>query len=163
MRLAIEAALATIVVPGAAVILVPYLIMSAQDPLPALRPDLMGLLAIFLAVVGASMMIWVSYAFVVRGRGTPIPVDPPRNFVAHGLFRYVRNPMYLGAVLVVMSETVFFQCWWLGIYALGLWLVLHSFLVAFEEPQLRRRFGQVYLDYCASTPRWIPRQPRRSP
>jgi len=63
----------------------------------------------------------------------------------------------------VMSETVLFQCWWLGIYALGLWLVLHSFLVAYEEPQLRRRFGQVYLDYCASTPRWIPRQPRRSP
>jgi len=163
MRLAIEATLATIVVPGAAVILAPYLILSAQDSIPAPRTDLLGLLAILLVVVGASMMIWVSYSFVVRGRGTPIPIDPPSNFVAHGLFRYVRNPMYLGAVLVVISETVLFQCWWLGVYALGLWLVLHSFLVVFEEPQLRRRFGQVYLDYCASTPRWIPRQPRRSP
>jgi protein-S-isoprenylcysteine O-methyltransferase Ste14 len=70
--------------------------------------------------------------------------------------------MYLGALLVVFAETILLQSPLLLAYAFGLWLVLHSFLVLFEEPQLRRRFGQPYLEYCASTPRWIPRRPKRS-
>ena len=69
--------------------------------------------------------------------------------------------MYAGALLVLVGETILSRSPWLGVYALGLWLVLHSFLILFEEPQLRRRFGQAYLDYCASTPRWIPRWPPR--
>lgn len=157
MRLAIEAALATILVPGVAVFLVPYLILS-QEPAAGPRFDLIGISGAVLVLVGAGMMVWVSASFVVRGKGTPIPIDPPRNFVAHGLFRYVRNPMYVGALLVVIGETMLFRSLRLGVYALGLWLLLHSFLVAFEEPQLLRRFGQTYSDYCASTPRWIPRR-----
>ena len=163
MRHAVEAALATIVVPGAAVILVPYLILSSQDPTVSPGLDLASLLGALLAVSGAWMVVWVSYSFVAQGKGTPIPIDPPRNFVAHGLFRYVRNPMYVGALLALLGETILFRSPWLAVYALGLWLALHTFLVAFEEPQLRRRFGQTYSDYCASTPRWIPRRPRTHP
>ena len=161
MRHAIEAVLATIIVPGAAVILGPYLILVAQDPVPAPRRDLAGVLAILLIALGTFMVVWVAYAFVTHGRGTPIPIDPPRNFVRAGLFRFVRNPMYLGALLVLIGETILFQRLWVGAYALGVWLLLHTFLIVFEEPQLRRRFGQAYLDYCAVTPRWIPRPPSR--
>ena len=162
VRHAVEATIATILVPGTAVVLVPYLLLTNQNPIPAPRPDLLGLIGVLLVLVGAGMMSWVSYSFVVRGEGTPIPIDPPRHFVAHGLFRYVRNPMYVGALLALLGETILFRSWWLAAYAAGLWALLHSFLIAFEEPQLRRRFGRAYSDYCASTPRWIPRPPQKS-
>jgi len=75
------------------------------------------------------------------------------------LFRYVRNPMYVGALLVLLGEALLFRSVWIVLYAAGLWLVLHTFLVVFEEPQLGRRFGSSYRAYVESTPRWIPHLP----
>jgi protein-S-isoprenylcysteine O-methyltransferase Ste14 len=116
-------------------------------------------LALGISLVGAGMVVWVGYAFVTRGKGTPVPIDPPRRFVADGLFRYVRNPMYVGALLVLLGEALLFRSVWIVLYAAGLWLVLHTFLVVFEEPQLGRRFGSSYRAYVESTPRWIPHLP----
>jgi protein-S-isoprenylcysteine O-methyltransferase Ste14 len=147
MRHAIEAILATIVVPGAAVVLAPYLILSAQGPLPEPRLDLVGLIAGLLGAAGVVLMVWVSYAFVARGKGTPIPIDPPRKFVADGFFRYVRNPMYLGALLVVFAETILLQSSWLLAYAFGLWLVHSSGAVRGTAAALTIRPAPP--EYCA--------------
>lgn len=160
MRNALISTLATIVVPGAAVVVVPYLILEASGGVPETRPGFLEIGSVVLAFVGASMVVWVSLAFVTRGRGTPVPLQPPKEFVGQGLYRYLRNPMYLGALLVIFAEAVFFRSPWLLLYAAFLWLALHTFTVLLEEPELEGRFGEAYRRYRARTPRWIPRRPR---
>jgi len=117
--------------------------------------------AVLLAIVGLSMVVWVAAAFVTRGRGTAVPLLPPKEFVAEGLFRVLRNPMYFGLVLVIVAQAIFFHSWWLLLYAFATWSVMHSYVVLIEEPRLVRRFGETYINYLDETPRWIPRWSRR--
>lgn len=151
----------TIAVPSLLHGLVPYLILRQScESLPdALDPIEVG--AILLAIIGLSMVVWVAAAFVSRGRGTALPLLPPEEFVAEGLFKFVRNPMYVGLVLVIVAEAIFFRSWWLLIYAFVTWSVMNSYVVYVEEPRLARRFGETYLRYLKSAPRWFPRWPRR--
>jgi protein-S-isoprenylcysteine O-methyltransferase Ste14 len=114
-------------------------------------------LAVVAAAVGVYLVIWVSTAFVRQGKGTPIPIQPPTRLVITGLYRYVRNPMYVGAILIVLAETVYFHSLSLLIYAVVLWALLHTFMLVFEEPQLKRRYKTEYEQYRAEVPRWIPR------
>jgi protein-S-isoprenylcysteine O-methyltransferase Ste14 len=160
MRNAVLTALATIIVPGLAVGVVPYLILIASGGV--LRPSVgfIELGSVALAVLGAGMVVWVSLAFVTRGKGTPVPFQPPQEFVAQGLYTYVRNPMYIGALLVVFAEAAYFRSPWLVLYAAFLWLALHTFTIFLEEPDLETRFGETYRRYRERTPRWIPRRPR---
>lgn len=160
MRKVMVTVIATIVVPGVAAILVPYLLLvGTGGSLPA-SIGVLEALASFGMILGSGMVLWVSYAFVRFGEGTPVPLDPPDRFVVQGLFRYVRNPMYVGALLIILSESILFRSLWMLLYAFGLWLALHTFLLLFEEPQLKERFGESYLAYQRSTPRWLPRLPR---
>jgi protein-S-isoprenylcysteine O-methyltransferase Ste14 len=157
MRKIIETIFATILVPGAAVILIPYLLYSGSGMHWPARIGFLHGLSILGGLTGLGMIVWVSIVFVIRGGGTPIPLDPPSRFVASGLFRYVRNPMYVGATLVLACEAVFFLSPILAFYTFVLWFALHIFLVVIEEPQLERRFGESYRIYLNTTPRWIPR------
>ena len=160
MKNVLIATLATIVVPGGAVILVPYLVLQATGgPVPS-QVGLIEATSILLALIGLSMVVWVSGAFVTYGKGTPAPIEPPKNFVAAGLYRFVRNPMYFGALLTLFAEAAFFRSPWILLYAGLIWFALHTFTVLLEEPQLERRFGETYRDYKTRTPRWIPRKPR---
>ena len=118
-------------------------------------------LSILLAAIGLAMVIWVAAAFVWRGKGTAVPFLPPQEFVAVGLFRFVRNPMYVGLLLVILSEALYFRSVWLLLYAGIVWLAAHTYVVLIEEPRLARRFGAAYEGYLKTTPRWIPRPPRR--
>jgi len=155
--LTLKASLATILVPGVACFLIPYLILERlQIPL-APPQDILQFLAIFAGGFGLFMVIWVSTVFVHRGKGTPIPIEPPTRLVIAGFFRYLRNPMYFGAVLIVLAEAVYFRSAWLALYAAVLWGTLHSALVVWEEPQLKRRYGADYEQYLQEVPRWIPR------
>lgn len=153
---------ATIGVPGSACFVVPYLILWALH-IPLAPPAGLGqVLACLVIALGAFMVVWVSTAFVRKGHGTPIPVDPPKRLVIQGLYRYVRNPMYVGAVLIVLGEALYFWSAWLLVYATVLWAVLHTALVVFEEQQLKDRFGGEYEQYLKAVPRWIPRIPARN-
>ena len=105
------------------------------------------------------MVVWVAAAFVARGKGTAVPLLPPTVFVAVGLFRFFRNPMYAGLVLVIAAEAIIFRSWWLLLYAVFTWLVMHSYVVFVEEPRLAKRFGETYTHYLEQTPRWIPHWP----
>jgi len=158
--LSLKSALATIVVPGTACALIPYYILKATHVSLSPPFDILQFMAILISVLGLYMIVWVSTAFVRQGKGTPIPIDPPTHLLITGLYRYVRNPMYVGALLIVIAEAIYFSYPWLMLYAAGLWAALHTALVVFEEPQLKRRFGADYEHYLMTVPRWIPKLPQ---
>jgi len=119
-----------------------------------------GFIGIGAFLVGALVVLSCVYSFVVEGKGTPAPFDPPRRFVASGPYRFVRNPMYLGAFLLLSGYGLYARSpSVLGLAALAV-LLAHLFVVLVEEPGLARRFGESYLAYRRSTNRWIPRLTR---
>jgi protein-S-isoprenylcysteine O-methyltransferase Ste14 len=138
---------------------IPWLLAGVSPRIPMSFWHLAGIVPL---VTGGLALLWCNWAFVVQGRGTAAPYDPPRALVAQGLYRYVRNPMYISAVLIVLGIGL-----WTGVasvfgYALLLALSYHLFVRYYEEPRLQREFGASYADYCAAVPRWWPRlAPRR--
>lgn len=143
---------------AAFVLLWGWLAASVQ-PLDARLPFGIPVWARFLGwpliLMGALLTLWCIATFVTRGRGTPAPFDPPREFVAAGPYRYVRNPMYiggfgvlLGAGLVLQSPSI------VGVAALFL-LFFHLFVLLYEEPALTSRFGEPYVRYKSSVHRWL--------
>jgi protein-S-isoprenylcysteine O-methyltransferase Ste14 len=111
-----------------------------------------------LLAVGIALMLWCWTEFVQRGRGTPAPFDPPRRLVVRGPYRWVRNPMYIAAGLVLLGQAMLFASPRLVLYAGIFWLAAHSFVVGYEERTLARRFGADYAAYRAAVARWIPRR-----
>jgi protein-S-isoprenylcysteine O-methyltransferase Ste14 len=103
----------------------------------------------------------VSVGFATVGRGTPAPWDAPRRVVAVGPYRWVRNPIYVAALLVVVGEAWLFLSMALLVYAGAVAMFLHLLVIGYEEPTLGRRFGETYAEYRRTVPRWIPRPPRR--
>jgi protein-S-isoprenylcysteine O-methyltransferase Ste14 len=120
--------------------------------------DWVDLLGIGMVVFGLGLAIWCVLTFAVIGRGTPAPFDPPRRLVVRGPYRFVRNPMYTGAVGALAGAALFFGTWWLAAFAVGFFLVSHVFVVTYEEPALDRVFGSEYQSYCAAVGRWLPRR-----
>jgi len=97
--------------------------------------------------------------FAREGRGTPAPIAPTRHLVVSGLYRYVRNPIYVGVVAVIAGQAILFADRRVLLYAALVWLAFHLFVVAYEEPTLSRTFGAEYEAFRAHVPRWIP-QPK---
>jgi protein-S-isoprenylcysteine O-methyltransferase Ste14 len=115
------------------------------------------LLGLFPITLGAVFAFWVVLYFALVGKGTPAPFDPPKQLVVGSLFRYTRNPMYLGAVLVLFGEAVFFESMAILLYAVFMWVFFHLFVVYYEEPKLKETFGEAYRKYLETVPRWLPR------
>ena len=109
--------------------------------------------------LGSAVMLTCVFRFGTTGEGTPFPGDPPRKFVAMGPYRFSRNPMYLGMAMALIGEAVMFADWsqWqrIGVYALVLAAITESFVVFYEEPTLRRKFGREYEEYCSRVARWL--------
>lgn len=116
---------------------------------------------IMLMAAGFLLVALCAWSFVIRGRGTPALFDPPRVFVPTGPYRYVRNPMYLGAWVVLAGFGLARRSGSILLFSLALLFLTHLFVFFIEEPGLRERFGDTYLRYTRSTPRWIPRLRRR--
>jgi protein-S-isoprenylcysteine O-methyltransferase Ste14 len=153
---------AILVLPATALGLVPGVILwLSRDGAWAARPaspkEPAFWLALVLATGGIALAVWTVTLFVKRGEGTPAPWDPPRNFVARGPYRHLRNPMITGALMVLGAESLFLQSWpiavWAGIFFAG--NALYFPLV--EEKGLERRFGDTYRTYKQNVPRWTPR------
>jgi len=147
----------TVLVPGTIAGYVPYRILSAQSEIAPLLPGGVRFVGIAAMAGGVLGYLWCAWDFATKGLGTPAPIDPPRALVAQGLYRYVRNPMYVSVLLVLLGESVFFESRRLLLYAGIVWLVVHSFVLIYEEPTLRRKFGAAYDEYCRRVPRWLPR------
>jgi protein-S-isoprenylcysteine O-methyltransferase Ste14 len=116
----------------------------------------LGLAAIGIGVVLLGTCIW---EFARRGRGTLAPVDPPTTLVVQGLYRYVRNPMYLCVTMIVLGEALLTGSRALLAYWAVWFLAVNLFVIGYEEPTLRRRFGPAYDRYLATVGRWLPRRP----
>jgi protein-S-isoprenylcysteine O-methyltransferase Ste14 len=144
------------IVIGIACVLIPYFILQGGEISATELNSVFQYVAIPVGILGLLMVTWVAASFVRTGKGTPIPIEPPKHLVIQGLFRYLRNPMYAGALLILLADLLYFPSLWLLIYTAVLWTILHIFVVFIEEPQLKRRFGAEYEQYIESVPRWIP-------
>jgi len=124
---------------------------------PQIETGVFAYLALPLWLVGGMILLWSFWNFLHEGRGTPAPIDPPKELVAAGFYRYVRNPMYVGILAMIIGYFLWFQYWNLLIYAMVVFLAFNTFVTYYEEPTLKRKFGAAYEEYCKRVPRWIPR------
>jgi protein-S-isoprenylcysteine O-methyltransferase Ste14 len=111
------------------------------------------------ATIGAAVTVWCILTFALVGRGTPAPFDPPRDLVVRGPYKYVRNPMYLGAATALAGAALFYRSPALGLYAAAFLVAMHAFVLSYEEPSLRATFGPHYERYCRQVRRWWPKVP----
>ena len=115
---------------------------------------------VIVAASGAALALWCIVTFIVIGRGTPAPFDPPRDLVVAGPYRMVRNPMYIGAGLALAGAALFYESIALLAYAVAFTFITHLFVTMYEEPTLRATFGAPYERYCQQVRRWWPRAKR---
>lgn len=146
------------VLPATILVLVPALILDAtgtDGPGGALR--LVGLVPM---VLGIAILAWCFAGFIVEGEGTPAPYDPPHRLVTGRLYGWMRNPMYVAVTTILLGEAIFFASAALLVWTVVAWFLFYLFVVLYEEPTLRRRFGPAYEAYLERVPRWVPSRPR---
>ena len=151
---ALKSLLFFILAPGMVAGLIPLALLRSG---PQIQTGFLSYLAFPLWLIGAATLIWCFWDFLVKGRGTPAPIDPPKELVVSGLYNYVRNPMYVGVLLVIIGHFLRFGFWSLLIYAAVVFITFNTFVAFYEEPNLKTRFGATYEDYLKRVPRWIPR------
>ena len=137
--------------------LVPWLLTRWRS---AGAPAWLQALGWIAVAAGAAALLDAFGRFVVEGLGTPAPAAPPEKLVVGGLYRYVRNPMYLAVAAVILGQAALLGQWLLVGYALLFGASVWSFVHWYEEPALRRRFGTQYEQYVRAVPGWWPRRPR---
>lgn len=152
---ALKSLIFLILVPGMLIGCFPYLISTTDTELFA--PGVLSYLAIPLWLVGGISMLWCFWNFLINGRGTPAPFDPPKELVAVGLYRFVRNPMYVAGIIGLIGWIFWSPSLPLIVALLLFFAAAHLFVTFYEEPTLRKKFGAAYEDYCRRVPRWIPR------
>jgi protein-S-isoprenylcysteine O-methyltransferase Ste14 len=146
---------------GLVLILAPAQVLSWSG---VTRPATLGLpqyVGVAITILGAGLALACVLVFAVVGRGTPAPFDPPRQLVIAGPYRFVRNPMYLGADLALAGAALLYESVGLAVFLLAFMVVTHAFVVFYEEPTLHRMFGASYGTYCRSVARWVPHRPVR--
>lgn len=161
VALPVEAVVFTAVVPGGVTYWIPRDVLGLWPEVLPSSWHTGHIAAVPVLAVGLAVYLACLSDFVARGRGIPAPVDHPRRLVVTGLYRYVRNPMYVGVLLVLLAEALFFRSAWFLIYAMAWLLLVHLFVVLHEEPYLTRRFGASYRQYRSAVRRWIPGKPYR--
>jgi protein-S-isoprenylcysteine O-methyltransferase Ste14 len=112
---------------------------------------------VLLIVVGLPGLVDSFARFALQGLGTPAPIAPAQNLVVTGLYRYVRNPIYVAVVAIILGQAILFGDRLLVFYGGIMWLAFHAFVLAYEEPVLAQTFGAQYEEFRANVPRWIPR------
>jgi protein-S-isoprenylcysteine O-methyltransferase Ste14 len=144
-------------VPGTVVVLAP-LWLTGWRLAPAFGgTELTRVVGAAMVVAGVPLFVTFASRFVVEGHGTPAPVAPPQHLVVGGPYRYTRNPAYVAVTAMIVGQGLFFGSPAVLLYAAIVALVFHAFVVVYEEPTLRRTFGDEYEAYCRAVPRWIPR------
>ena len=153
---ALKTLLWSVFVPGSLTILVPYLLLSSKLELFHVELSIFRFIGLIPIALGAMLYLWCAWDFTFTGKGTPAPFDPPKEMVARGLYRYVRNPMYVAASLALIGEALLFESVLILIYAAIVFSVFHLWVIFYEEPTLKRKFGESYERYCLKVARWIP-------
>lgn len=157
LAIAARSLLFTVVVPGTVAGWVPLAILRDA---PLAGAGFLRWLGVAPLAAGLAIYAWCVTDFATQGRGTPAPIDPPTELVRRGLYGVTRNPMYVGVIAVLAGEAWLFASLPLALYAAGVLACFHLFVTLYEEPTLRRSFGEAYERYCAAVPRWLPRRRR---
>jgi protein-S-isoprenylcysteine O-methyltransferase Ste14 len=114
-------------------------------------------MALAIVAIGIAIYLYTAFwGFALVGGGTPAPIAPTKILVVKGLHGFVRNPMYIGVALVIGGQALLFHSWRIAIYMACMLVTAHLFVIFYEEPTLRKQFGEEYERYRASVPRWIP-------
>jgi protein-S-isoprenylcysteine O-methyltransferase Ste14 len=151
-----------VVLPGTVLVLIPAVLLAIA-PATKSRPGFTSptsiwfWLALPAAIIGLALSVWTVRLFVKFGKGTPAPWDPPNRLVIRGPYRYVRNPMIIGVLLMLLAEATLFQSWPIAIWMMVFFLGNMIYFPLGEEKDLERRFGDAYRSYRTHVPRWIPR------
>lgn len=141
----------TLVMPGTAAVYLPLWLVGGR-PFASTPTRWVAILTI---LVGVCVYAWCVYDFASYGRGTPAPIDAPKKLVVRGLYRYTRNPMYVGVITVVLGWAMLFRSATLLLYGAVLATCFHGFVVLYEEPHLEWLFGEDYRQYCKRVGRWL--------
>jgi protein-S-isoprenylcysteine O-methyltransferase Ste14 len=151
---ALKSLLFLLVAPGMVAGYIPLVLLRRG---PQVETGFFSYLAFPLWLIGGVILLWSFWNFLIEGRGTPAPIDPPKELVAVGFYRYVRNPMYFGVLLILIGHFLWFGFWWILAYSVIAFVVVHLFVTLYEEPTLKRKFGAAYENYLQKVPRWIPK------
>ena len=146
-----------VIAPGFIAGLVPWWISRWRIETSFFGIPLFPIAGGILTTIGIIGLLDSFVRFAVQGLGTPAPVFPTRHLVVTGLYRYVRNPMYLAVVSTILGQSLILGNTTLLGYAALVWVLFHVFVLAYEEPTLAASFGDEYKRFCAEVPRWIPR------
>ena len=153
MILFLKNLLFTLIAPGTVSIIFPYLITQNHHP----ASHITVICAVILFIIGGAIYTWCVWDFASYGRGTPAPIDAPKRLVVRGLYRYVRNPMYLGVLTILLAWIILYQTLGLLIYTVIVFTCFNAFVIFYEEPHLENIFGDDYLAYKLKVGRWLPR------
>lgn len=143
--------------PGVVAGVIPYWISGWEQ-----RPPLLGFpfirgIGLLLILIGAPALLDSFARFALQGIGTPAPLAPTQHLVVTGLYRYVRNPIYLAVAAIIFGQGLYLGSVALLIYGVCFLVIVHLFVLGYEEPTLRKTFGAEYERFCANVNRWLPR------
>jgi protein-S-isoprenylcysteine O-methyltransferase Ste14 len=136
-------------------VFLPYTIINSETQIYPFEIGVFRFIGTVPIFIGVLTFLWSAGNLTFSGKGTPCHLNPPEEFVVRGLYRYVRNPMYLGGIIIVVGEALLFESTNLFIYALAMFAFFNLFIVV-EEYTLKQSFGESYMQYCKFVPRWIP-------
>ncbi|TGN82659.1 isoprenylcysteine carboxylmethyltransferase family protein [Bradyrhizobium yuanmingense] len=157
IKAVLGSALFFLIAPAMLAGVIPWSITHWEFRPPFLAVEATRLAGVAFIIAGVPGLLDSFARFALQGLGTPAPIAPPRNLVVSGLYRYVRNPIYVAVVAVILGQAVLFADRQLLGYGALLWLFFHVWVVMIEEPTLKETFGTEYESYCANVPRWLPR------
>ncbi|MDH3298120.1 MAG: isoprenylcysteine carboxylmethyltransferase family protein [Gemmatimonadota bacterium] len=143
---------------GLLLIFVPTQILESAGMTGPAAMGAVQIVGMVVGAAGAALALWCVATFAAVGKGTPAPFDPPRRLVVSGPYAFVRNPMYIGAELVLLGVALFYESLPVLGYATVFAFVVYAFIMSYEEPTLRRRFGDEYDRYVSRVPRMWPRR-----
>ena len=152
----------SIFVPGTVTVILPYLLLSSEFDSFRIEISVFRFFGLIPILIGIMIYIWCAWNFTFVGEGTPAPFDPPKKLVVKGPYQYVRNPMYVFVALTLIGEGIYFETMILVLYAALAVILAHIWVVSYEEPTLRRKFGESYIRYCERVSRWLPKTPDRN-
>ena len=146
-----------LIAPGFIAGVVPYWISRWHSGPAFTGSSALRILGMLLIIFGVPLLLDSFTRFALQGLGTPAPVFPTRHLVVTGLYRYVRNPMYVGVASIIFGQALYFRNIRVLEYGVVISLAFHLFILLYEEPTLRRTFDREYEEFCENVPRWIPR------
>lgn len=153
----LKSAIFTLFAPGTVAGIIPQLLARRDRgglPVGSRVARWMGGISL---VLGVLLYLHTAWRFSDEGKGTPAPIDEPKELVTGGIYSYVRNPMYLAVLLCIGGQALLYKSvlvlWW----TVGCWVIVHIRVIGYEEPHLIEKYDIEYKQYCKRVPRWIPR------